>query len=216
MSSNKKSESSESNVTRIKASGRLDSEKRTQIIIGVTVAAIVIIIMAIIMNGIKSIGSNSGSGETTGLIASQDDKESSESQEKPIDAIARQLADEAISERFSDSNLCNATYEVDGDNYLNERGIARGVTTTFIESGKLVFKDKNCGTYMLAIEAEGVDSRGNDSTFRFATFTADRDVFSAYNWPELKGTSVGAQLDRDGILRLPLNTRMSVDDFWYN
>lgn len=216
MSGDKKSKAGSTNVTRISAGSQPEMAKRAQLNIGIIAGAVIMVIFIMIVGSINNAGSNGANDDTPAVATSQEEEKAPEPEERPVDIIARRLANEATSERFSDSELCNAVYEVDGDSYLNERGIARGTTTTFIESGKLVFEDEDCGTYMLSIDVNGVDSRGNDSTFRFATFTADRNDFSAYNWPELKGTSVGAQFHRDGILRLPLNSRMSTDDFWYN
>lgn len=216
MSGDKKSKASSTNVTRISAGSQPEMIKRAQLNIAIIIGAVILVIFIMIVGSINNAGSSDSNDDTPAIATSQEEEKAPEPEERPIDVIARRLASEATGERFSDSELCSTVYEVDGDNYLNERGIARGTTTTFIESGKLVFEDESCGTYMLSIDVNGVDDRGNDSTFRFATFTADRDDFSAYNWPELKGTSVGAQLYRDGILRLPLNSRMSTDDFWYN
>lgn len=216
MSGDKRSKANSTNVTRISAGSQPDMTKRAQLNIGIIVGAVMLVIFIMIVGGINNAGSNDASDDTPAVATSQEEGKTPEPEERPVDIIARRLANEATSERFSDSELCDTVYEVDGDSYLNDRAIARGTTTTFIESGKLVFEDEGCGTYMLSIDVNGVDSRGNDSAFRFVTFIADRDDFSAYNWPELKGTSVGAQLYRDDILRLPLNSRMSTDDFWYN
>jgi hypothetical protein len=150
---------------------------------------------------------------------------SSPSQQQPVadagrptsefDLIVQKIVKEAKESRFADSSLCAASYSTDSSKYLDESHIADGMTNVFIESGKEVFKDAACSTFMLSIDVEGVDARGNDGKFRFATFTAERAKFEAYKWDTLKDESIGEQLKADGILAIPLWSSVKPEAFRY-
>lgn len=150
------------------------------------------------------------SQQTTKVVQKSDEEPKEKTDE--FGSLTTNLANKAISDRSSDSNQCLVEYLADSSKFLNEKALAKNATTLFVETGIKVFENPSCKVFVFYYNATSEDS---EQGIRIASFSADKEIFSAYNWGSLKGKPVGIQLKQDDMLGIPLTRSLEPKDFIY-
>lgn len=132
------------------------------------------------------------------LVGSKGDKAEANAKadtKQTIATIAGEIEDKNV------GGICSYTDKK--DEYFNTSSVQKTGTTNFVNLAKEVLKSEKCSSFQYALSIEVKDAHGTASEQPILVFTVNHDNkerFDAYDWGNLKGQSVGAQLQSDSIL----------------
>lgn len=130
-----------------------------------------------------------------------------------LEKLSISLATQAKTNRFDDSNQCFVEHKADSTKFLNDKALAKNATTIFIETGKKVFEDENCKTFVFYYNAS-TDDESSDGV-RIVSFAIDKPIFNDYTWDTLHDKPVGIQLKQENVIGIPLASSLEPKDFIY-
>lgn len=183
-----------------------------------TILTIVLIFVGTaFFSGLLGLSGSTANTSTTNNVSIQEAAEDTkpatqqESSQPDIATLSTELANTAIAKRSADSKQCLVEHTADSTKFSGDKALAQNATVLFVETGKKVFADQNCGEFVFYYNAS---TESNEPT-RIATFSVYKETFNAYDWDTLKGKAVGVQLEQDEVLGIPITKDLKPENFVY-